>query len=134
MCSPLIFRWSFRSPRTGPFSLVPLLGRTFCLRLTGRFRGAAGIVVLRDAGPEARLFSRGGARRWAPEAGNPKMKRVVSVMMPLPPPRRDFLRRSGMGLGMLGLADLHASETALIQNPHFAPKAKRIIHFFLNGG
>lgn len=42
--------------------------------------------------------------------------------------RRDFLRRSGMGLASLGLADLHAAK------PHFAPKAKRVIHFFLNGG
>ena len=41
--------------------------------------------------------------------------------------RRDFLRRSGMGLASLGLADLHAAK------PHFAPKAKRVIHFFLNG-
>lgn len=51
-----------------------------------------------------------------------------------PPPishsRRDFLRRSGMGMAMLGLADLHAGPT----RPHFAPKAKRVIHFFLNGG
>jgi hypothetical protein len=54
--------------------------------------------------------------------------------MNLPLTRRDFLRRSGMGLGMLGLADLHASDGALIQAPHFAPKAKRVIHFFLNGG
>src|SRR6187551_114196 len=54
--------------------------------------------------------------------------------MNLPSTRRDFLRRSGMGLGMLGLADLYASDGALVQRPHFAPKAKRIIHFFLNGG
>ena len=47
--------------------------------------------------------------------------------------RRDFLRRSGMGMGMLGLADLHAAATAK-GSPHFAPKAKRVIHFFLNGG
>ena len=43
--------------------------------------------------------------------------------------RRDFLRRSGMGMAMLGLADLQAAS-----KPHFAPKAKRVIHFFLNGG
>src|SRR4051794_3236684 len=55
-------------------------------------------------------------------------------MMRLPLTRRDFLCRSGMGLAMLGLADLHASDDAIIQRPHFAPKAKRIIHFFLNGG
>jgi hypothetical protein len=48
--------------------------------------------------------------------------------MPLPLTRRDFLRRSGMGLAALGLADLQAAK------PHFAPKAKRVIHFFLNGG
>ena len=49
----------------------------------------------------------------------------------LPPlHRRDFLARSGMGLAMLGLADLQASAS----KPHFAPKAKRVIHFFLNGG
>ena len=47
--------------------------------------------------------------------------------------RRDFLRRSGMGLGMLGLADLHAAAGEAAR-PHFAPKAKRVIHFFLNGG
>ncbi|MBL9143208.1 MAG: DUF1501 domain-containing protein [Verrucomicrobiaceae bacterium] len=35
-----------------------------------------------------------------------------------------------MGLAMLGLADLQASTS----KPHFAPKAKRVIHFFLNGG
>ncbi|MCB1278093.1 DUF1501 domain-containing protein [Prosthecobacter sp.] len=43
--------------------------------------------------------------------------------------RRDFLRRSGMGMAMLGLGD-----TLLASKPHYAPKAKRVIHFFLNGG
>jgi hypothetical protein len=47
--------------------------------------------------------------------------------------RRDFLRRSGMGMGMLGLADLQAAASAK-SSPQFAPKAKRVIHFFLNGG
>jgi hypothetical protein len=40
-----------------------------------------------------------------------------------------MLRRSGMGMAMLGLADLQAAA-----KPHFTPKAKRVIHFFLNGG
>ncbi len=57
---------------------------------------------------------------------------------PLPPlTRRDFLRRSGVGLGMLGLSDLLAESQAVSlpgAGPHFAPKAKRVIHFFLNGG
>jgi len=52
--------------------------------------------------------------------------------------RRDLLRRSGVGIGMLGLAGLLEKEqavqagTALI--PHFRSRAKRVIHFFLNGG
>ncbi len=60
--------------------------------------------------------------------------------MQFPPPplsRRDFLRRSGTGLASLGLADLLAprpAEALLSQARHFAPKAKRMIHFFLNGG
>ena len=51
--------------------------------------------------------------------------------------RRDFLRRSGVGLGLLGLSDLLAESKAVSSagaGPHFAPKAKRVIHFFLNGG
>ena len=55
----------------------------------------------------------------------------------LPLSRRDFLTRSGTGLAALGLADLLAptpAEALLAQARHFAPKAKRMIHFFLNGG
>jgi hypothetical protein len=51
--------------------------------------------------------------------------------------RRDFLRRSGVGFGWLGLAGLLGQESASaasVRGPHFAPKAKRVIHFFLNGG
>jgi hypothetical protein len=61
-----------------------------------------------------------------------------AMSFPLPPlSRRDFLRRSGVGLGMLGLSDLLAESKAASSpgaGPHFAPKAKRVIHFFLNGG
>src|SRR3954447_8199093 len=58
---------------------------------------------------------------------------------PLPLTRRAFLQRSGFGFGMLGLAGLVGQSRALgdepaARGPHFAPKAKRIIHFFLNGG
>ncbi len=52
--------------------------------------------------------------------------------MNLPLTRRDFLSRSGMGLGLLGLSHLQAASS--LPKPHFAPRAKRIIHFFLNGG
>ncbi len=49
--------------------------------------------------------------------------------------RRQFLQRSGMGFGMLGLAGILVPHTsAAPPGPHFAPKAKRVIHFFLNGG
>lgn len=61
--------------------------------------------------------------------------------------RREMLSRSGTGLGMLGLASLLGSgltnrsvQAAGGQNPmlpkapHFAPRAKHVIHLFLNGG
>ncbi|MEN3942473.1 DUF1501 domain-containing protein [Prosthecobacter sp. SYSU 5D2] len=47
--------------------------------------------------------------------------------------RRDALARMGGGLGMLGLA----STINAAQDPgavHFPPKAKRVIHLFMNGG
>src|ERR1051325_1522948 len=56
-----------------------------------------------------------------------------------PMSRRDFLGRAGMGMGALSLAALaHAQSLTpspvAAHAPHFAPKAKRVIHFFLNGG
>src|SRR6187549_2174701 len=66
---------------------------------------------------------------------------MVNPLNPLS--RRDFLFRTGMGLGALGLAPLLAEESAAVaastsplspHAPHFAPKAKRVVHFFLNGG
>lgn len=62
--------------------------------------------------------------------------------------RRELLRRSGIGLGMLGLAgifkdggELSAARAAegspsplAARQPHFSAKAKRVVHFFLNGG
>ena len=71
--------------------------------------------------------------------------RTVILTTPHPRPiqisRRDLLRRSGLGFGMLGLAGLlqqeqaAASENPLAQKPpHFAPRAKRVVHLFMNGG
>lgn len=59
--------------------------------------------------------------------------------MRLPPlKRRDFLHRSGMGLGLVGLAGMLGRPGFAASSPrsgaHTAPRAKRIIHFFLNGG
>ena len=62
--------------------------------------------------------------------------------------RRELLSRSGLGLGALGLAnilredDLCASQNRVAslsgplnnRKPHFPGRAKRVIHFFLNGG
>ena len=47
--------------------------------------------------------------------------------------RRQLLSRCGMGLGALALSDLLTSES-LASGVHFAPKAKRVIHLFMNGG
>ena len=54
--------------------------------------------------------------------------------------RRDLLRTTGTGLGLLALpALLHAEEVAssnplAVRSPHFAPRAKHLIHIYLNGG
>jgi hypothetical protein len=60
--------------------------------------------------------------------------------------RRQMLQRTGMGLGALALGGLfpeiagaapmaaNSVNPLLPKGPHFAPKAKRIIHLFLNGG
>lgn len=54
--------------------------------------------------------------------------------------RRDFLCRCGMGMGGLTLGSMFASAPAFGESPlnpkpsHFPGKAKRVIHFFLNGG
>ncbi len=69
------------------------------------------------------------------------------------PSRRDLLHRMGVGMGAVGLASL-LSDAGLFSSaaraagadvastinplaprgPHFAPRARRVIHFFLNGG
>jgi len=58
--------------------------------------------------------------------------------------RRDFLTRCGMGFGMLGLSQLLGAPPARPPDsilapmapkaPHFAARAKRVIHIFANGG
>lgn len=62
------------------------------------------------------------------------------------PSRREMLGRVGNGLGLLGLAALLAEEGRLEgggesksnplaeKKPHFAPRAKHVIHLFMNGG
>jgi hypothetical protein len=63
--------------------------------------------------------------------------------------RRDLLRRGGMGFGLLGLAGVLAAEGTLSpparaaatdanplapKKPHFAARAQRVVHLFMNGG
>lgn len=52
--------------------------------------------------------------------------------------RRELLTTMGTGFGMVGLQALRGAEIALDpmkpKAPHFAPKAKRVIYLFLNGG
>src|SRR6266545_1532127 len=52
--------------------------------------------------------------------------------------RRDYLRTMGAGFGMLGFAGLMQSEVTrpplAPKQPHFTPKARRVIFLFLNGG
>jgi hypothetical protein len=61
--------------------------------------------------------------------------------------RRDFLQRTGMGLGMWGLASVLGAGRALAdvaaaptydslapRAPHFPAKAERVLHIFMNGG
>jgi hypothetical protein len=61
--------------------------------------------------------------------------------------RRELLRRGGMGFGLLGLAGLLDAEGLLApradaapvnplapRRPHFVPRARRVVHLFMNGG
>src|SRR6266699_2195601 len=52
--------------------------------------------------------------------------------------RREALHRVGAGFGMVGLANVLARAESgsplSVKQPHFAPKAKRVIFLFLNGG
>ncbi|MGC1276180.1 MAG: DUF1501 domain-containing protein [Planctomycetaceae bacterium] len=62
--------------------------------------------------------------------------------------RRELLARSGIGMGMLGLAGVFADQgdavaapgaddgtsPLIARPPHFPGRAKRVVHFFLNGG
>src|SRR5215468_6165848 len=76
--------------------------------------------------------------------------------MPVPPlrlealflSRRELLQRSGLGFGLLGLAGVLASDDSLVagpaapgavnplapRQPHFRPRARQVVHLFMNGG
>ena len=48
--------------------------------------------------------------------------------------RREFLSRAGLGLGGLAFGEMLGAQGGSLGGPHFRPKARRVIHFFLNGG
>jgi hypothetical protein len=53
--------------------------------------------------------------------------------------RREAVARCGLGMAGLGVGMLLGEEALAAQPlaatpPHFAPRAKRVIHLFLNGG
>ena len=49
--------------------------------------------------------------------------------------RRELLSTMGAGFGIAGLQALQAGTNPLaVKAPHFAPKAKRVVYLFLNGG
>ncbi len=55
--------------------------------------------------------------------------------------RRQLLCRAGMGFGALALGEMLASTSAqatanpfAVRRSHFEPKAKRVVHLFMNGG
>ncbi len=64
------------------------------------------------------------------------MNHVTTDMLDLT--RRQFLRRSGTTVGAAALASLLADEgvasSQARQQPHFAPKAKRVVYLFQSGG
>lgn len=56
------------------------------------------------------------------------------------PNRRSFLQQAGIGFGALAATDLlaenevQATAPLAVRQPHFAARAKRVIHLFMNGG
>jgi uncharacterized protein (DUF1501 family) len=66
----------------------------------------------------------------------------MNAELPFPPNRRKFLSQFGMGLGAVALADMlpaearaaQAPDRGVLGQPHFAPKAKRVIYLFMSGG
>jgi len=69
-----------------------------------------------------------------------------SLPSPAPVNRRDLLQKTGLGFGLLGLADLLGAPNAVSappgpsglplapRPPQFAPRAQRVVHLFMNGG
>src|ERR1044071_9363048 len=66
-----------------------------------------------------------------------KLSQAMNPFFQPPMSRREFLMRAGLGMGAISFGALAQGQVAsplAPHAPHFAPKAKRVIHFFLNGG
>src|SRR5689334_20414175 len=62
------------------------------------------------------------------------MTPLFGTLHPLYPSRRDFLRRTGSGCGLLALAALLRDAGFAPAAQHFPAKAKSVIWLFMNGG
>lgn len=91
------------------------------------------------------MVGRAANRAAAPPSGHTANRKHENDMHHERINRRQALQQCGVGMGMLGLTSVLAQEGALaadsralhpmaVQPPHFAPKAKHVIHIFLNGG
>jgi hypothetical protein len=83
-----------------------------------------------------------------PTTEDDPMEAPVHATNPLPTSRREMLARCGTGLGLIGLAGVLGAERASgaevagaaptgplsPRRPHFAPRAKHVIHLYMNGG
>ena len=67
----------------------------------------------------------------------------IETRLASPRSRRDFLRDAGAGFGALAFTAMLADEMRAApavrsplapKSPHFAPKAKHVVHLFMNGG
>lgn len=64
---------------------------------------------------------------------------MTAILPPAPFPaisRRDLLQTVGTGIGMLALPSLLQADgnPLAVRSPHFRPRAKHVIHIYLNGG
>src|SRR4051812_22314848 len=88
------------------------------------------------------MCCRGSRARWPTSSID---ARKAATMTPLS--RRELLSRAGVGMGMIGLAQVMGDAGLLAadigidptkplasRQPHFPAKAKRVIHIFANGG
>ena len=119
--------------------------RLLFARAARRYRSATSPLAFLRRGRRFRDVTAGSS---TPRSSSPRTKCFMSIdphFLSSPGPlldRRQMLGRMCAGFGMLGLARLLGSRAALGNEapaaskrlPHFAPRAKRVVFLFLNGG